>query len=336
MKRLLVIFLITGICSMSSMAQLGKIGEKLPFGNKKGGLFKEKPPITTSWEDVDTKNIKPADFGNNVQYNCLSQMPKHESGGYILKPGFYEMTNMSFCLKAGAHAVSKGNGYLYAPSLGPMEEVVDALLQGFNEDMIRNQAPDREVVATLLSVPQKDMQQLLWAIIAKANYKNFPKKLTAIAVKYLTPQQLVKLSNISSVAKEALMKEVTNASPAMRFVVEAENNIRNLVDQGVESFEDFERVAVLAGVLPDISGPNTERGLWSEISEKGPLGEQTYYVRYLPLGYSQTHIQIFVPDNVLQVAYNAVGDIAVPANTGAQRLAQTNVPIGKCTGKGAD
>lgn len=214
-----------------------------------------------------------------------------------------------------------------------MEEVVDALLKGFNEDMLRNQASERAVVTELLSVPQKDMQQLLWAIIAKANYKNFPKKLTAIAVKYLTVQQLLKLSNVGSVAKEALMKEVTNASPALRFVVESENKIRNLVDQGVESFEDFERVAVLTGVLPDITGPNTERGLWSKIIEKGPLGEQSYFVRYLPSGYSRTHVQIYVPDDVSQVVYNAVGDIAVPANTGAQRLAQTNIPEGRCTGE---
>lgn len=328
MKRLFALSVIACICSVSCLAQFGKIGEKL-----KGGLFKDKPPITTNWEDVDTKNIKAADFGNNASYNCLSQMPKYESGGYLLKPGFYEMNNMSFCLKAGAHAVSKGNGYLYAPSLGPMEEVVDALIKGFNEDMLRSQASNKELISALLSIPQRDMQQLLWAIIAKANYKNFPKKLTAIAIKYLTPQQLIKLSNIGSVAKGALMKEVTNASPAMRFVVESENKIRNLVDQGVESFEDFERVAVLTGVLPDISGLNTQRGLWGKIIETGPSGEQTYYVRYLPSGYSRTHVQIYVPDDVSQVIYNAVGDIAVPANPGAQRLAQTNVPVGRCEGE---
>jgi hypothetical protein len=55
-----------------------------------------------------------------------------------------------------------------------------------------------------------------------------------------------------------------------------------------------------------------------------------YYVRYFPQGYQKTTVQVYVPDNVntTNLVYDAVGDIACPANTGAQRLAQTNEPIG--------
>jgi hypothetical protein len=37
-------------------------------------------------------------------------------------------------------------------------------------------------------------------------------------------------------------------------------------------------------------------------------------------------VQVYVPDNIntANLVYDAVGDIACPANTGAQRLAQTN------------
>jgi hypothetical protein len=40
-------------------------------------------------------------------------------------------------------------------------------------------------------------------------------------------------------------------------------------------------------------------------------------------------VQIYVPDTKGQVIYNATGTIACPANTGAQRLAQTNTPLEK-------
>lgn len=40
-------------------------------------------------------------------------------------------------------------------------------------------------------------------------------------------------------------------------------------------------------------------------------------------------MQVYVPNNIntANLTYDAVGDIACPANTGAQRLAQTNQPI---------
>jgi hypothetical protein len=55
-----------------------------------------------------------------------------------------------------------------------------------------------------------------------------------------------------------------------------------------------------------------------------------YYVRYFPSGYSQTKTQIYVPEDIItrldgkKLIYDATDDIACPANTGSQRLAQTN------------
>jgi hypothetical protein len=55
----------------------------------------------------------------------------------------------------------------------------------------------------------------------------------------------------------------------------------------------------------------------------------TRIVRYFPQGYQRTTVQIYVPNNIntTNLVYDAIGDIACPANTGAQRLAQTNEPI---------
>jgi hypothetical protein len=103
--------------------------------------------------------------------------------------------------------------------------------------------------------------------------------------------------------------------------MEAENNIRRLVETGVDSYEDFERYAILAGMAPN-DHSEVARGMWS-------LHPDGYYVRYLPEGYPRTRVQVYVPDSKGQVTYNAIGSIACPANTGAQRLAQTNTPIEK-------
>ena len=67
---------------------------------------------------------------------------------------------------------------------------------------------------------------------------------------------------------------------------------------------------------------DTPRGIWT-------LHPDGYYVRYYPSGYSVTKTQIYVPKNSLngkEVVYDATDDIAVPANVGSQRLAQTNEP----------
>lgn len=110
--------------------------------------------------------------------------------------------------------------------------------------------------------------------------------------------------------------------PALQAVFEAENNIRQLISSGNYTYADMEKYAILAGMAP----PRTDvpHGIWT----KHPDG---YFVRYLPSGYSVTKVQIYVPKELInsgaQLVYDATNDIACPANTGAQRLAQTNEPI---------
>lgn len=85
------------------------------------------------------------------------------------------------------------------------------------------------------------------------------------------------------------------------------------------SFEQMERVAVLAGMAP--TGPGSRAvpsGRWS----RHPDG---YWVRYLPEGYSHTLTQIWVPEGSDGVgeAYDPARHIAVPGNTARQRLIQS-------------
>jgi hypothetical protein len=279
------------------------IGEKSPVKD----IIKKPSPITTNFDDdVEMDGSLPETFGNDKTYTALNKMEKAENGGYKLCPGYYEMTNMSYCLKAGTHGPSGGDGYMFAPTEGKMEDIVNAILVNHTQHT---------------EVEQKDVQMLLWAIIARSKFKNLSGRLQLVTTKLLTPQQIVKLNGgyVETIGGEAMNAGLVDLPPAARAVMEAENNIRRLVESGSNSYEDFEKFAILAGIAPN-DHPNVKRGMWA-------LHPDGYYVRYFPSGYSRTKVQIYVPETKGQVIYNAIGTIACPANTGAQRLAQTNWPI---------
>jgi hypothetical protein len=251
----------------------------------------------------------PETFGNDKTYVPLYKMKQTESMGFMLCPGYYEMINMSYCLKAGTHGPSEGDGYMYAPTKGKMEDIVNAIL-------VSHALKHPEL-------PQREVQVLLWAIIARARFKNLSGRLKVVSTLLLTPDQIVKLNGgyVETLGGTALNKGLIDLPPAVQKVMEAENNIRRLVETGVDSYEEFERYAILAG-MASVDRADVKKGMWS-------LHPDGYYIRYFPSGYSRTRVQIYVPDSKGKVVYNAVGTIACPANTGAQRLAQTNIPIAK-------
>lgn len=295
----------------SSFAQLKGLKNKI-LGEKNpvASILKKPSPITTNFEDdVKMEGSLPETFGNDKTYTPLYKMKTAESGGFVLCPGYYEMTNMSYCLKAGTHGPSQGDGYMYASTKGKMDDIVNAILE--------NHAGKHPEIA------QRDVQMLLWGIIARAKFKNLSGKLKVVTTLLLTAEQIVKLNGgfVETLGGEALNKGLIDVPPAVQKVMEAENNIRRLVETGVDSYEDFERFAILAGMAPN-DHSEVVRGMWS-------LHPDGYYIRYFPSGYPRTKVQIYVPDTKGQVTYNATGTISCPANTGAQRLAQTNIPLEK-------
>jgi hypothetical protein len=223
------------------------------------------------------------------------------------------MTNMSYCLKAGTHGPSGGDGYMYAPTEGKMEDIVNSILRNHEQNH-----PE---------IDQHDVQVLLWAIIARSKFKDLSGKLKLVTTQLLTPEQIVKLNGgyVETIGGSAMKAGIVDMPPAVAAVLEAENSIRGLVAQGSDRFEDYEKFAIIAGIAPN-DHPNVKRGMWS-------LHPDGYYVRYLPYGYSKTTVQIYVPEKKGQIVYNAIGTIACPANTGAQRLAQTNIPLEKTPGQ---
>jgi hypothetical protein len=292
-------------------AQLKGLGKKLlekADAVPVASVLKKPDPITTSFKDAVLESSLPETFGNDKKYIPLYQLQRNDKGAFKLCPGYYEMTNKSYCLKAGTHGPSQGDGYMFAPTLGPKDNIVNSILR---------------MSAQKTEIPQRDVQVLLWAIIAKSKFKDMSGRLKLTAAALLTPQEILELNGgaIGTLSDEALKREIIDMPPAVQAVMEAENKIRNLVATGSDRYEDYEHWAVLAGFAPN-DHPDIKRGKWA-------LHPDGYYVRYFPQGYQKTTVQIYVPNsvNTTSLYYDAVGDIACPANTGAQRLAQTNEPI---------
>jgi hypothetical protein len=252
-----------------------------------------------------------------------------QDGAFLLGPGAYEGIFQSYCLHAGTYGPSKGGGYCPAPLLGPKADMVRAILK---ESVFHPE------------IPQRDIQVLLWAILARADYQHMPPEMERTASALLSPVLLEQLKggplsrlpdSLRQPLERKLQQQIATLSAPIQRVLKAESDIRQQVNRSA-SYEAIERIAVLAGLLPeDPAAATIPRGIWIQ-------HPQGYYVRYLPESYSRTKIQVFVPDNAAanenlfkNVAYTGrdikqvlvfdpAEEIAAPANTGAQRLALTS------------
>ncbi|HZG52789.1 MAG TPA: hypothetical protein VEZ40_11705 [Pyrinomonadaceae bacterium] len=291
----------------AQLGGLGGLGDKL---KKKapsvGSLLEGKPPITTSlpdakWGDASKDNVTPREAKRSLM--TLQRTP---NGGFVMQPGYYDMQTQSYCLKAGTHAPGGGDGYLYAPPLGPAEDAVMTI--------VRNSVNRPEI-------PQQEIQQLLWAIIARAKFEDLSPNLKATASRLLTPRQLTSLNRSAlDVLSNSQLQGALGGVPApVRQVLEAEAQLRRMLTTPGASFAEMERVAVLSGAAPRGEGSrDVPSGRWS-------LHPDGYYVRYLPSSYSSTRVELWVPQGSPAVGkeYDPAAHVAVPGNTARQRLIQS-------------
>ena len=287
--------------------------KKLGDNKTVGSVLEGKPPISTSFKDVDLKNTMPPEFGADAKFTALSSLNKNPDGFYELSPGFYETTNLSYCLKAGTNGPSKGDSYGNAPIKGKMDDVVEAILVN-SQELWRNKGSKQGITNQFIS--QKDVQLLLWAIIAKADFDDMQNKTKAVALALLSPEQIVKLNGgaVKSVVNFASDKGWMEKPAIVRSIEEAEQSLRQLYKSSNSTYEDFERLAVLAGINTDPQP--VEFGTWFKHADG-------YYIRYEPQGYPRTHIKIYVPEKKT-AKLKITGVIATPSDS-RQRLAQTDM-----------
>jgi hypothetical protein len=293
----------------SGSAQLGGIGglgdklkKKVGIENVLGG----RPPITTSledarWGDPSKDGVTPREGSRSLM--TLQRTP---NGGFVLQPGYFVMQAQSYCLKAGTHGPGGGDGYLYAPPKGPAEDAVMTI--------VRNSVNRPEIA-------QSQIQQLLWAIIARAKFEDLSNELKATAGRLLTPRQLASLnrSALDMVPGPVMDRAMANMPGPLRQIAQAEAQLRQMLTTPGASFAEMERIAVLAGAAPMGEGSQAvPSGRWS-------LHPDGYHVRYIPSGYSSTRVEVWVPQGSPAVGkeFDPAAHIAVPGNTARQRLIQS-------------
>jgi hypothetical protein len=306
------LFLLLCICSVSTNAQFGKLKDVLNTGaasllNNKQLKLLQNQPITTNFDDCNKKDILPTGFGADSVKKQLCALKANYTAteGFLLKPGFYTGTFKSFCLQAGTYGPGKGNGYLFAPLAGPKEKIARALIANWE------QHPEIE---------QHQVQLLLWAIVAKTNFSKLSPDLQLVAAKLLNKNDISALSStiVDYLSGEAMSKLTSNLPEPAKTVIEIENKIRGTMYQANSSYNQIESLAMLSGVAP--ANEDFPNGIWG-------LHPDGYYIKYLPHSYTKIEVMIYVPQKVGPVHYLPVGDVAVPASRGSQRLGQSNLLI---------
>ena len=180
MRSFLSFLLFAAIINFSGQAQiLDKIkkAKKTITENTVDKLSRD--PITTSFKDVDKTKHFENSFGNEAEYTSFFSMPFDKSNGFTLQPGFYEGIFKSFCIKAGGYNPIQGTGRFYAPIKGPKADIMSAIIEGYQGRS---------------DITQKEVQLLLWAIIAKTDFSKMKGPVKVTAVKLLKPDQIARLS----------------------------------------------------------------------------------------------------------------------------------------------
>lgn len=268
------------------------------------GIFKKPAAISTSIKDA--KYAAPEKDGFNPPISDLFTLARTPSHGFILKAGGWGATLQSYCLHAGTHGPSDGDGYLYGPVKGALDKMIMAVSRNSNDHM---------------DIPQRDVQWLIWAMLARTKISDMNPQMQRVAATLLTPQQILDLNGgaLGLLSDDRIGGAFIQQPPLVRQVMEAEARLRNAMVAPGTTYEDIERIAVLGG---DVGrGPGSidcPSGRWS-------LHPDGYYVRYVPSGYSRTRLEIWVPEGSKAIGkeFDPATHIAVPADTHRQRLLQS-------------
>ena len=266
-------------------------------------ILRGEPPLTTGIRDAVTE-VPFLDDYNPEYFMPMTMLPRTAEGAFVLdRAGDLEFEAQSYCLKAGTYGPDGnrgGAGYLHAPQKGPLADVIRSVIR---RSYLH---PD---------IPQRDIQVLLWAIIARAKFSNMPRAYQLTAAKLLTPQEILRLNGgaLGLVPRSLKDKAFEKLPPAARRVLEAEAELRSLLTEAEATYEDLERVAILTGdPPPDKEDRQVPRGRWS-------LHPEGYFVRYFPHGYREIRIELSVPAPC-QVEHDDKGRIALVADKDGNRI----------------
>jgi hypothetical protein len=313
MKRVLPLVCIILLFANVSFSQLGGFIKKAVSKVETNSISKVlsgPQPISTAFKDVPKYiNIEESaakdGFVPPTAVKSMFSLERTPNGGFILQQGYFGYQAQSYCLHAGTHGPSGGDGYMFAPPLGTATEEVMSV--------VRNSVQHPNIA-------QHDIQVLLWAIVARAKFEDLDPQLKVTAAQLLTPKQLAGLNRnaldfVPDFAKESVPEPIKK-------VLQAEADLRRMLITPGTTYDQLEKVAVLTGVMDaDPSAVQVPSGRWS-------LHPDGYWVRYIPTYYPSTRVEVWVPEGSAAVGkeFDPATQIATPASTGRQRLLQSARP----------
>lgn len=295
-----LIFILIFSSHSESQLQIKKLLKSKIKAPDLSSLFQNDPPITTSLQGARFE-VPFLDGYVPQLFLAAGIMPMDRNGAFLLVPGAYVFDAQSYCLRAGTHSPGKGDGYIVAPLEGEAADIIKNILQ-------------RSV--RFPEMPQTRIQLLIWAIIARSKMEKLSSELQSAANALLTEEQLKRLrkSELDYIQDMAQDKFYSRLSPVFREIYLAENRIRQIMSQTEASYEQVEKVAVLAGApSSDREDRNVPYGRWS-------YHATGYFIRFFPRGYTHTRIEISVP-GLSQVSRDAQGRISGLTGAGGKKIA---------------
>ena len=254
---LVVIAISLSACLPQENSSGGNIGNILPAFQTFGSTA-----VTTSLDDalkietwIDVSDIEPETVNIDLS-----------------KAGYYRYDTRSYCLHAGKHGASSGDGYLIAPLKGRQANLIATI--------VNNSHKHKEI-------PQTDIQRIIWAIESGTSLLDFSGE-QAIAISVLSnPKDLAQyeldvqtnLNSLNSIGRALLPPEVRQA-------LDYYNEFKTILTDANSSYEDIEKLAVLSGFVE--AGPNSQEiqaGNWAKIAENT-------FMRSYPQTYKKTTVEI--------------------------------------------
>lgn len=277
MPRFLLILALC-VAGASASAQFRNPIKRLPGLERLPGLgrFLDNPPLTTSGLDA-VLEAPPLDGFNPASFKRLIDQPRSAGGSFVLAPGAYAFDAESYCLHMGTRGPVSGDGFLSAPLQGPMAPVVRSIL--------RNAAhhPD---------IKQRDIQVLLWGLLARVKVTELNPHLRSIAARLLTTQELRSVSESAwdLLETNAARRAIRELPQPVQRLLRLENDMRNAVRRVNYDYRSLERLAMTP--IPGLATHptrNLPRGRWMHHANG-------FLIRYASAGYPQTRVEIYVPE----------------------------------------
>lgn len=96
-------------------------------------------------------------------------------------------------------------------------------------------------------VTQRDIQVLIWAIIARANFDDMPKEYLITASKLLDAKQMMELNKgiVNKVAQKELDKLMSKAPAPVKRILEAESKMRNMLGSAQSNMMTLKKLPYL-------------------------------------------------------------------------------------------